>query len=80
MEAIVVATEQIIKEKQNWITPHELRIVEMMADGWSSKEIADKMGNALKTIEVHRHNILKKTKCKNTAHLVATFFRQNLIK
>ena len=36
----------------------------------SSKEIALQLDISLKTVEVHRYNILKKLKLKNTAALV----------
>jgi DNA-binding NarL/FixJ family response regulator len=36
----------------------------------SSKEIAQRLDISLKTVEVHRYNILKKLSLKNTAALV----------
>lgn len=62
------------------ITDSELEIIQYMADGLSSAAIAKKRGTSTKTIEVHRHNIFKKTGCKNAPHLIAAFFRKGLIK
>jgi len=54
----------------NAITNRELEIITQIKDGSSSKEIAAKLFISLRTVEVHRHNILKKLKLKNTASLI----------
>jgi len=48
----------------------ELDVMEHIKEGLSSKEIGLKLGITLKTVEVHRYNILKKLKLKNVASLV----------
>lgn len=52
------------------LTGRELEIINYIKEGMSSKEIAAKFFIALKTVEVHRHNILKKLKLKNSTSLV----------
>ena len=52
------------------LSRRELDIVQLIKEGMSSKEIAAKLDISLKTVEVHRYNILKKVKLKNTAALV----------
>lgn len=54
----------------NVLSRRELDIVELIRDGLSSKEIAVRLNISLKTVEVHRYNILKKLNLKNTAALV----------
>jgi DNA-binding NarL/FixJ family response regulator len=54
----------------NSLTHRELEIMELVRQGLSSKEIASQLDISLKTAEVHRHNILKKLKIKNSAALV----------
>jgi DNA-binding NarL/FixJ family response regulator len=54
----------------NQLTNRELQMINPIREGMSSKEIALKMNISLKTVEVHRHNILKKLKLKNSAALV----------
>jgi DNA-binding NarL/FixJ family response regulator len=44
--------------------------VQLIKEGLSSKEIARSLDISLKTVEVHRYNILRKLKLKNTASLV----------
>jgi two-component system, NarL family, invasion response regulator UvrY len=54
----------------NCLTESEFRILRLLGAGESSKEIAGKLGIAVKTAEVHRHNILKKMKVKSTVALI----------
>ncbi|ULQ56036.1 response regulator transcription factor [Flavihumibacter rivuli] len=52
------------------LTDREIQIIHFIKNGHSSKEIAQELDISLKTVEVHRHNILKKLKLKNAAALV----------
>src|SRR4030095_6412322 len=54
----------------NALTEREIQIINLIKEGMSSKEIANQLSISLKTVEVHRHNILKKLKLKNSASLV----------
>ena len=48
----------------------ELDVIKHIKEGLSSKEISTQLNISLKTVEVHRHNILKKLNLKNSAALV----------
>jgi DNA-binding NarL/FixJ family response regulator len=52
------------------LTPRERQICECIRDGCNSREIAQALKLSLKTVEVHRHNILKKLKIKRATSLV----------
>lgn len=54
----------------NNLSKREIEIAKLIKDGMSSKEVASQLGISLKTVEVHRYNILKKLHLKNTAALV----------
>ena len=54
----------------NVLSRREIDIVQLIKEGLSSKEIAQRLDISLKTVEVHRYNILKKLSLKNTAALV----------
>lgn len=54
----------------NVLSRREIEIVQLIKEGLSSKEIAIRLEISLKTVEVHRYNILKKLNLKNTAALV----------
>ncbi len=74
-EIKTIISEQLLDENQdtpniNSLTEREIQIINHIREGLSSKEIAAKLKISLKTVEVHRHNILKKLKLKNSASLV----------
>ena len=54
----------------NCLSASELQLLSLLSSGDTSKEIAVKSGISVKTVEVHRHNILKKMKLKNTTALI----------
>ena len=54
----------------NSLTEREMQIVNHIREGHSSREIAKRLDISLKTVEVHRHNILKKLKLKNSFALI----------
>lgn len=70
-----ILSEQMMAEEDtatglNQLSEREIEVINLIRDGLSSKEIGDKLGISIKTVEVHRHNILKKLKVKNTASLI----------
>ena len=54
----------------NSLTEREMDVINLIKKGSSSKEISAKLEISIKTVEVHRHNILKKLKLKNAASLI----------
>jgi DNA-binding NarL/FixJ family response regulator len=54
----------------NTLTERELAVIDLIRQGNSSKDISSKLNISIKTVEVHRHNILKKLKLKNAASLI----------
>ena len=70
-----ILSDQMLGEEDpatglNQLSEREIEVINNIRDGLSSKEIADRLGISIKTVEVHRHNILKKLKVKNTASLI----------
>jgi DNA-binding NarL/FixJ family response regulator len=52
------------------LTVREKEILKQLAEGYSTKEIADRLFLSVNTVETHRKNILFKTGLRNTAHLI----------
>jgi two-component system invasion response regulator UvrY len=70
-------TNQVISEqdsdpsfKINQLTKRELEIINMIKDGYSSKEIAEKLYISKRTVEVHRYNIFRKLDVSNITSLI----------
>lgn len=63
-------SDETAKPGLECLSGREMEIVGYVKKGFSSKEIADVLHVAVKTVEVHRHNILKKLNLRNAASLV----------
>ncbi|WP_407524678.1 response regulator transcription factor [Lacibacter sp. MH-610] len=72
-EVKTILSEQAFEDEgsgANALSARELEIIKLIKNGLSSKEISTELNISLKTVEVHRHNILKKLNLKNSAALV----------
>jgi two-component system invasion response regulator UvrY len=54
----------------NALSQREIEVINLIKKGFSSKEIAESLDISVKTVEVHRYNVLKKLNLKNSAALV----------
>jgi DNA-binding NarL/FixJ family response regulator len=57
------------KPAEKELTNKEIEIVTLISQGFTSKEIAEKIYISVRTVETHRHNILKKLNIPNAAQL-----------
>jgi len=57
------------------LSQREIEIIQLIREGDTSKEIAEKLFLAPKTVELHRSNILNKLNIKNTAALIAFAYK-----
>lgn len=62
------------------ITRREKEVLELIAQGMTNPEIADKIFVSVSTVDTHRKNLLLKLEAKNTADLVRKAFVQNILK
>ncbi len=60
------------------LTPREREVVQLLAEGKSSKEVAAILGISVKTAETHRINLMRKLDCHSVAEVVRYAVR-NLI-
>ncbi len=76
-------TDNIPKEEVpnefNQLTEREMDIIRLLANELSSVEIAEKLFIAPKTVETHRHNILKKLNVKNTVGIIKYAIKNGLV-
>jgi DNA-binding NarL/FixJ family response regulator len=62
------------------LSPREKEVLELVATGKSTKQIADQLGISIRTVESHRINMLKKLKVSNSAELIRKALELKIIK
>ena len=61
------------------LTPRERQVVQLLAEGKSTKEVAVQLDLSVKTAETHRSNIMRKLKLHSVSELVLYAVRNNII-
>jgi len=61
------------------LTARQREIVQLLAEGKSSKEVATELGLSVKTAETHRANIMRRLDCHSVSELVRYAVRNNII-
>lgn len=61
------------------LTKREKEILQLIANGLSNQEIADKLFISLRTVETHRFNLTQKLDVKNAAGLVKEAIKRGLV-
>jgi DNA-binding NarL/FixJ family response regulator len=65
--------------KKDRLTPREREIVQLLAEGKSSKEVAVALGISVKTAETHRANIMRKLELHSVSELVRYAVKNQII-
>lgn len=61
------------------LTEREIEILKMIAQGYSNKEIGDKLFISHRTVDTHRTNLMRKLDAKNIAALIRYAIRAGLV-
>lgn len=61
------------------LTPREREIIQLIAEGKATKEIADALGISVKTAETHRTNLMRKLDLHSTAEVVRYAIRNQIV-
>jgi DNA-binding NarL/FixJ family response regulator len=61
------------------LTPREREVVQLIAEGKSTKEVAVALGLSVKTAETHRSNIMRKLELHSVSDLVLYAVRNNIV-
>jgi DNA-binding NarL/FixJ family response regulator len=61
------------------LTPRQREIVQLLAEGKNSREIAALLGTTFKTVETHRANIMRRLECHSVTELVRYAIRNEII-
>lgn len=61
------------------LTPREKEVIVLSADGFTSDDIAGRLGMSARTVNQHVDNVARKLGTKNRAHTVAEAIRRNML-
>lgn len=67
------------KETNVELTDRERQILSLIASGCSNKEIAERLGVSLKTVDNHRTNLMRKLDVHSVAELLSYALREGLL-
>jgi len=67
------------KDLRDPLTPRELAVLHLVAEGKTTKEVASLLGMSVKTAEYHRNSVMRKLDIHETASLVRYAIRRGLI-
>ncbi len=66
-------------ERLRSLTPREMEVLKLVAEGYTNQEIADQLVVSIKTVQAHRANVMEKLGLHNVTHLVRFAVRAGLI-
>ena len=78
-EAVVEAYLGKTELRSEPLTPRELQVLQLVAEGKTTKEVAALLGISFKTAESHRTRIMEKLDIHETAGLVRYAIRRGLV-
>jgi DNA-binding NarL/FixJ family response regulator len=64
---------------QSLLTKRETEILRLVAEGLSSRKIAERLHLGVKTVETHRANIMEKAGVRNTVELIKYAIREGIV-
>ncbi len=67
------------RSRRERLTPRQREIVQLIAEGKSSKEVAVALGLSVKTAETHRANIMRRLDCHSVTELVRYAIRNDMV-
>jgi len=73
-----VITKRNRKGRKKGLTPKEKEILQLIAEGYSSKKMAEEYGLSVNTIHVHRNNIMRKLKMHKQADLIRYAIKEGI--
>ncbi|MGV1098362.1 response regulator [Thiovibrio sp. JS02] len=78
-EDVIASCRGRAEEGGEVLTPREKQILQMVAEGVTSKDIADKLNISKRTVEHHRANMMKKLSIKRAADLIKYAIAKGLV-
>ena len=74
-----VSKSSSLAQELRVLTPREVEILRLVAEGRTNQEIADQLVLSIKTVQAHRANVMEKLGLSDITHLVRFAVRHGLI-
>ena len=71
--------ENSVTQELHILTPREMEVLTLVAEGWTNQDIADRLGISIKTVQAHRANVMDKLGLHDITQLVRFAIRHGLI-
>lgn len=71
--------EPSLNEELRLLTPREMEVLKLVAEGYTNQEIADRLIISIKTVQAHRASVMEKLGRHNITHLVRFAIHAGLI-
>lgn len=68
-----------VEQTEDRLTPREREIIQLVAEGRSNKEIAQRLGISVKTVETHRAALMRKLGLRDVTDVVRYAIRNHII-
>ncbi len=78
LDAFVIGPKATQRDPRSELSPREREVLQLLAEGMTSKEIAAKLDLAVSTIETHRKQIMAKLELRSVAELTKFAIRTGI--
>ncbi len=79
LDSFIKSGQPVSRTLSHHLTPREREVVQLLAEGKSSKEVAVALNLSVKTAETHRANIMRKLDVHSVSELVLYAVRNHII-
>lgn len=79
LDLITQSEEDMLCEEVGALSEREREVIKLVAEGFTTKEIAEKLYISNHTVNTHRKNIMHKLGLKNTAGIVIYAVKENIV-
>jgi two-component system response regulator NreC len=68
------------KKRKKELTPRQLEVIKLVADGLTNQKVAEKLGLSSRTVDRHIENMMRRLKMHSRVELVRYAIREGLVK
>lgn len=75
---VVEEFTSVTRQRHSLLSPRELEVLQLLAEGQSSREIAESLHISVKTVETHRRQLMEKLNLRTVADLTKYAIREGI--